>query len=208
MGERSKGQTLEGANDPVTDGDMLSHRWYPSFQRWHIFGNTGWCTTAWGKPSLGWGLFRRSSKNTTDLSPFLVLMMHHFEKTWGFRNILIVVGCKVHLQTSILGGDIEQDRIVVWIDPLDATQEYTEGLTQVQCGPFQTLIQDIKVFETFWTSSLVCHCDGWHRCWWKSPWRRNLQGKIFSNFIFLIFPFQPFLDISNSTAEHPEYEKV
>lgn len=176
MGERSKGQTLEGANDPVTDGDMLSHRWYPSFQQWHIFGNTGWCTTAWGKPSLGWELFRRSSKNTTDLSPFLVLMMHHFEKTWGFPNILIAVGCKVHLQTSILGGDIEQDRIVVWIDPLDATQEYTEGLTQVQCVPFQTLIQDIKDFELL---LLVCHCDGRHRCWWKSPWRSNLQGKIF-----------------------------
>ena len=26
IGEASKGETLEGANNPVTDGDMLSHQ--------------------------------------------------------------------------------------------------------------------------------------------------------------------------------------
>ena len=64
-------------------------------------------------------------------------------------------------QTSILGGEIEQDRLVVWIDPLDATQEYTEGLTQVL---FKTCLQFQVNLKSISRSLSVCHRYGWYFC--------------------------------------------
>merc|ERR1712113_673877 len=95
--------------------------------------------------------------------------MGEFEEYDGPVTLPRLDDASLREDTSILGGDIEQDRIVVWIDPLDATQEYTEGLTQ-----YVTVMVGIAV-------------DG-----------RALGGVI----------YKPFLDISNSTAEHPEYEKL
>jgi len=137
LGERSKGQTLEGANDPVTDGDMLSHR-------------------------VMYNGMRKAF-------PGLRIVSEEFEEYDGPVTIPRLHEDALREDTSILGGDIEQDRLVVWIDPLDATQEYTEGLTQ-----YVTVMVGISV-------------DG-----------RPLGGVI----------YKPFLDISNSTSEHPEYDKL
>jgi len=137
LGERSKGKTLEGANDPVTDGDMLSHR----------------------------VMFNGMRK----AFPGLRIVSEEFEEYDGPVTLPRLDEEGLREDTSILGGHIEQDRMVIWIDPLDATQEYTEGLTQ-----YVTVMVGIAV-------------DG-----------RALGGVI----------YKPFLDISNSTSEHPEYDKL
>jgi len=137
IGERSKGQTKEGANDPVTDGDMLSHR---------IMYN--------GMKKIFPGL-RVVSEEHEDYDGPITLPRLDPD---GLRE-----------DVSILGGELEMDRLTVWIDPLDATQEYTERLTQ-----YVTVMVGIAL-------------DG-----------RPIGGII----------YKPFLDITNSTSEHPEYDKL
>lgn len=98
IGERSKGQTREGANDPVTDGDMLSHR------------------------IMFWGLKRSF--------PGLKVVSEEHEAWEGEIALPRLDPGGLREDTSILGGEIELDRLTVWVDPLDATQEYTENLTK------------------------------------------------------------------------------
>lgn len=98
IGEKSKGQTREGANDPVTDGDMLSHR------------------------IMFWGLKRSF--------PGLRVVSEEHEAWEGDVDLPRLDPAGLREDTSILGGEIELDRLTIWIDPLDATQEYTENLTK------------------------------------------------------------------------------
>lgn len=98
IGERSKGQTREGANDPVTDGDMLSHR------------------------IMFWGLKRSF--------PGLRVVSEEHEAWEGEVPLPRLDHDGLREDTNILGGEIELDRLTIWVDPLDATQEYTENLTK------------------------------------------------------------------------------
>lgn len=137
MKEWSKGKTLEGANDPVTEGDMQSHR-------------------------VMYNGLRKAF-------PGIRIISEEQEDYDGPITMPRLDDAGMREDTSILGGDYEMDRLTVWIDPLDATQEYTEGLTQ-----YVTVMVGIAL-------------DG-----------RPIGGVI----------YKPFLDISNSTSEHPEYDKL
>jgi len=98
IGERSKGQTREGANDPVTEGDMASHR-----LMFHGLKKAF--------PSLN--IISEEHEPVDENIPIPRLDLD------GIRE-----------EVGILGGEIEADRLTIWIDPLDATQEYTENLTK------------------------------------------------------------------------------
>merc|ERR1711936_280608 len=95
IGEKSKGKTREGANNPVTDGDMLSHR----------------------------------------------AMYYGLQKAFPLVNIISEEDDVEEIAAASISNS-EVDRIIpdsedlilpaedldIWIDPLDATQEYTENL--------------------------------------------------------------------------------
>jgi len=100
IGETSKGKTKEGANDPKTEGDMASHL------------------------KMYWGI----KKAFPDIN---VVSEEH--------DVVEIDTSKIDKPStynaevdSIVTSDINvpYDQISVWIDPLDATQEYTENLLQ------------------------------------------------------------------------------
>lgn len=93
---RSKGRTNEGANDPVTNADLKSH-----------------C-------AMEQGLKRLFSKVTIiseeDMHAGKCTDPSHFELD------PTVIDEDVHLPDDYL---VSTDDVTIWIDPLDATQEYT-----------------------------------------------------------------------------------
>lgn len=98
LDEQSKGETKEGVNDPITNGDLESHRiLVKGFKK--------------GFPAL-----------------HIVSEEHEEESTEG-----IIPPSMKHPGVLKLAGDdpkFPAEDITVWIDPLDATKEYTEKLTE------------------------------------------------------------------------------
>lgn len=95
--EKSKGKTLEGANEPLTMGDLQSHR-----KMFNLIKNT-----------------------------FPELMVHSEEHDNAVDKVTWSRDIRADIQEKIEGGkEVPSESITVWIDPLDATQEYTENLVQ------------------------------------------------------------------------------
>jgi len=102
IGEKSKGKTAEGANNPVTDGDMISHR------------------------IMYYGLL----KGFPNLN---VISEEDDPEAIDMNKVQVPLKSDASVDAIISAGDdvlVPIDEVDVWIDPLDATQEYTEGLTQ------------------------------------------------------------------------------
>lgn len=100
LDEKSKGKTKEGANDPLTDGDLESHRI----------------------------LVKGFSKGFPDLN--IVSEEHEKESVEGVPFPPTTHPDVSSITKPTLDTPIPARDITVWIDPLDATQEYTEKLTQ------------------------------------------------------------------------------
>lgn len=98
LNEKSKGKTLEGANNPITDGDTLSHTaMFYSLRK--SFPNVEVISEEHDPADL-------------DLNKVIAAKTTHAEVN-GLPDAMVP------------SGDIR-----IWIDPLDATQEYTENLLQ------------------------------------------------------------------------------
>lgn len=102
IGETSKGKTKEGANDPKTDGDMSSHR------------------------AMYWGI-KKAFPNIN-----LNVISEEHENQEGDLSKISIPDSYNEEVDSIVTDDVlvPVQHIAVWIDPLDATQEYTENLLQ------------------------------------------------------------------------------
>ncbi|KAI8425929.1 hypothetical protein MSG28_004929 [Choristoneura fumiferana] len=101
MNVKSKGKTLEGANDPVTDADIASH-----CAIYYTLKNT------FPKLSI---VSEEAPKNQAGCSDQEAIDLASTPPAHGVIDYM--VDELVYIKD-----------VTVWIDPLDATQEYTEGL--------------------------------------------------------------------------------
>eukprot|EP00795_Rhopilema_esculentum_P007475 gene7475-13249_t len=99
--EQSKGETAEGVNDPLTEGDLLSHQ-----QMYYSFKNT-WPDVAVVSEESG-------TSKVVDTAAVDQL------ETDGIESKL----------SDKMDIYVPKSDIMIWIDPLDATKEYTENLRQ------------------------------------------------------------------------------
>ncbi|XP_072017922.1 inositol monophosphatase 3-like [Amphiura filiformis] len=99
LNEQSKGKTKEGVNNPVTDGDMRSHE-----AIMHGF-------------------------QVTFPETLLVVSEEHEEKDWD-RSKVKPADLKRPDVNEVIQKDerVPIEDVTIWIDPLDATKEYTEEL--------------------------------------------------------------------------------
>ena len=101
IGETSKGKTREGANDPKTDGDMRSHvQMYYGIKK--------------AFPTIQI-ISEEHDESEVDLTKVQNPSLTNTEVDQKLNHIMI---------------EVPADDVAVWIDPLDATQEYTEKLLQ------------------------------------------------------------------------------
>jgi len=100
IGEQSKGKTKEGANDPKTEGDMLSHR------------------------EMYWGIKKA-------FPHINVISEEDDVESVDMDSIQVLNNFNKEVEDIVTEDTlVPPQEISVWIDPLDATQEYTENLRQ------------------------------------------------------------------------------
>ncbi|KAK7078840.1 Inositol monophosphatase 3 [Halocaridina rubra] len=98
--EQSKGKTKEGANDPVTDGDLKSHL----------------------------TMFHSLSKAFPGVQ---VISEEHDTNNVDVTSVASASTISADVESTIKSDEkVPVEDIRIWIDPLDATQEYTEDLRQ------------------------------------------------------------------------------
>jgi inositol monophosphatase 3 len=101
IGQSSKGQTAEGVDDPLTLGDQYSHE--------AIVGTI--------RKAYGDSMFIFSEEKDS----------HHLDLD-SIKEPSYKLSSKQSAQINHYDELIDKDDVTIWVDPLDATKEYTEKL--------------------------------------------------------------------------------